>query len=107
MPPIARSQRFLQKAEAALVAAIEIYNKPDFRHREECFAILALNAWELLLKARLLSHSRRRHAPGWRTTRPLARALAADAQVVGRLCTSEGGGLTTCNRPASLALLLA
>lgn len=50
-----RSQRFMQKAEAALVAAIEIYNKPDFRYREESFAILALNAWELLLKARLLS----------------------------------------------------
>ena len=49
-----RAQRFLQKAEAALVAAIEIYNKPDFRYREETFAILALNAWELLLKARLL-----------------------------------------------------
>lgn len=57
MPPVARSQRFLQKAEAALVAAIEIYNKPDFRYREECFAILALNAWELLLKARLLSQN--------------------------------------------------
>lgn len=54
MPQAARSQRFLQRAEAALVAAIEIYNKPDFRYREESFAILALNAWELLLKARLL-----------------------------------------------------
>jgi hypothetical protein len=50
MPQIARSQRFLQKAEAALVAAIEIYN-----NREESFAILVLNAWELLLKAKLLA----------------------------------------------------
>lgn len=50
-----RAQRFLQKAEAALIAAIEIYNKPDFRYREETFSILALNGWELLLKARLLA----------------------------------------------------
>jgi hypothetical protein len=49
-----RSQRFLHKSEAALIAAIEIYNKPDFRYREETFAILAVNAWELLLKAKLL-----------------------------------------------------
>jgi hypothetical protein len=49
-----RSQRFVQKAEAALLAAIEIYNKPNFRYREESFAILVLNAWELLLKARVL-----------------------------------------------------
>src|SRR6266702_3583204 len=54
MPQVSRSHRFVQKAEAALVAAIEIYNKPDFRYREESFAILSLNAWELLLKARLL-----------------------------------------------------
>jgi len=43
------------KAEAALIAAIEIYNKPDFAYREETFAILAINAWELLLKAKILA----------------------------------------------------
>ena len=49
--------RFFRKAEEALLAAIELYNKPDFRYREEAFAILALNAWELLLKAKLLAES--------------------------------------------------
>lgn len=37
-----------------MVSAIEIYNKPDFKYREEVFCILAINAWELLLKAKLL-----------------------------------------------------
>lgn len=46
--------KFIEKAEAALVSAVEIYNKPLFRYREESFALLAINAWELLLKARLL-----------------------------------------------------
>ncbi len=46
--------KFVDKAEAALVAAVEVYNKPSFQYREETFAILAINAWELLLKARLL-----------------------------------------------------
>jgi hypothetical protein len=49
-----RSVRLLQNAEAALLSALEIYNKPTFAYREETFAILALNAWELLLKAKLL-----------------------------------------------------
>jgi len=40
-----------------MLAAIEIYNKPNFSYREECFAILAINSWELLLKARLLQLS--------------------------------------------------
>ena len=57
MAQIARSIRFFRKAEAALLASIELYNKPDFRYREEAFAILALNAWELLLKAKLLAES--------------------------------------------------
>jgi hypothetical protein len=54
MPQMTRSQRFVQKAEAALLSALEIYNKPNFLYREETFAILALNAWELVLKAKLL-----------------------------------------------------
>jgi len=54
---LTRSVRFLQKAEAALLSAIEVYNRPTFAYREETFAILALNAWELLLKAKLLSES--------------------------------------------------
>lgn len=36
-----------------MMAAIEIYNKPAFRYRDECFVILLLNAWELILKAAL------------------------------------------------------
>ena len=51
-PPL--SAKFVEKAEAALVAAIEIYNKPSFRYREETFSLLAINAWELLLRAQLL-----------------------------------------------------
>ena len=57
MSRLSRSARLLQNSEAALLSAIEIYNKPNFAYREETFAILALNAWELLLKAKLLSVS--------------------------------------------------
>ncbi|HXS54008.1 MAG TPA: DUF3644 domain-containing protein [Usitatibacter sp.] len=51
-PPL--SIKFVEKAEAALIAAVEVFNKPSFRYREETFALLAINAWELLLKAQLL-----------------------------------------------------
>lgn len=37
-----------------MLSAIEIYNKPNFAYREETFAILAINSWELLFKAQLL-----------------------------------------------------
>lgn len=37
-----------------MLSAIEIYNKPSFGYREDIFAILCVNSWELLLKAVLL-----------------------------------------------------
>lgn len=49
-------RRLLDNAKAAMVAAIEIYNKPRFDYREECVVILLLNAWELILKATLSKH---------------------------------------------------
>ncbi len=51
----ARSKELIDRAVAATVAAIEIYNKPDFFYREEAFAVLAINGWELLLKAKWLA----------------------------------------------------
>lgn len=52
------SRQMLEKSISAMVSAIEIYNKPDFEYREESFVILAVNAWELLLKSRLLHQNR-------------------------------------------------
>ena len=41
-------------AGAALLGAIEIYNKPTVEYREQTFALLITNAWEVLLKARIV-----------------------------------------------------
>ena len=38
-----------------MAAAIELHNKPGLSYRNESFAILAVNGWELLLKARWLT----------------------------------------------------
>jgi hypothetical protein len=69
-----------RKSVDAIVAAIEAYNKPSFSYREETFSILAINAWELLLKARILQlsgnkisailkYERRRKADGEMSTK--------------------------------------
>ena len=50
-----RSRELFDRAAAAMVAAVEIYNKPGFPHRIETFSILAVNGWELLLKAKWLA----------------------------------------------------
>ena len=48
------SERLLECSLQAALASIEIYNKPDFKYREQVFSILNVNAWELLLKAKIL-----------------------------------------------------
>ncbi len=53
-----RCQHLLEKSVHAALSAIEIYNKPDFKYREESFSILMVNAWELLLKARILQENK-------------------------------------------------
>lgn len=50
--------RLVEKSVASILSAIEIYNKPDFSYREEVFSILLVNAWELLLKARILQQNK-------------------------------------------------
>ena len=56
--PASRSKTIFEKSSQAMIAAVEIYNKPDFQYRAETFSILAVNAWELLLKARVLALNR-------------------------------------------------
>ena len=47
--------KMLDKSEEAFLMAIEIYNKPTINYRLEGFAYFICNAWELLLKAKILS----------------------------------------------------
>jgi len=52
-----RHRYILEKSIQAVISAIEVYNKPDFKYREESFAILMVNGWELLTKARIVQIS--------------------------------------------------
>lgn len=48
------SEILVENSIQAALASIEIYNKPDFKYREQTFSILNVNAWELLLKAKIV-----------------------------------------------------
>ena len=71
----ARCQHLLEKSVHAALSAIEIYNKPDFKYGEESFSILVVNAWELLLKARILQLNKNKlesiYLAYWRSIAPL------------------------------------
>jgi len=48
-------EHLLENSIHAMLSAIEIYNKPDFKYRGQVFSILLVNSWELLLKAKILN----------------------------------------------------
>jgi Domain of unknown function (DUF3644) len=43
--------RLAGNSTSAMMAAVEVYDKPRFAYRDEVTVILMMNAWELLLKA--------------------------------------------------------
>ena len=45
-------------AREALLAAVELYNQPRAEYREQTVAFLIVNAWEILIKARIIQKSR-------------------------------------------------
>ena len=49
--------RIMMQSIDIMVSAMEIYNKPNFSYRDETFCILATNAWELMLKAKIISNN--------------------------------------------------
>lgn len=51
------SLKMARCAASALLAAVEVYNKPTFEHREQTFAMLVVNAWEILVKARIVQQN--------------------------------------------------
>ena len=51
--PYVSYKKLCDNSRAAMLAAIEIYNKPQTTYREQVVTVLVVNAWELILKAAL------------------------------------------------------
>jgi hypothetical protein len=49
------SDRLINKSIEAFIMGLEIYNKPTIQYRIEGFSFFITNAWELMLKAKLLN----------------------------------------------------
>lgn len=51
--PYVSHKKLCDNSRAAMLAAIEFYNKPQTTYREQVVTVLIVNAWELILKAAL------------------------------------------------------
>ncbi|EGQ1284397.1 DUF3644 domain-containing protein, partial [Staphylococcus pseudintermedius] len=51
-------KRLLKKCQEAFIMGLELYNKPTIKYRIEGFSFFICNAWELMLKAKLLKEGK-------------------------------------------------
>lgn len=56
--PYVSIKRLVDNSMAAMLAAVEVYNKPQMTYRDEVTVMLIVNAWELALKATLRQKQR-------------------------------------------------
>lgn len=56
--PYVSIKRLVDNSLAAMLAAVEVYNKPQMTYRDEVTVMLIVNAWELALKATLRQKDR-------------------------------------------------
>lgn len=63
MNPYGSYRRLLEHSKQAMIAAVELYNKPNFTHREPILSMLLVNAWELAFLAVLSKNRMRIFAP--------------------------------------------
>ena len=53
-PELRFHKKLMKRSLDAFTLALEVYNRPSLENRVEAFCILAVNAWELMLKAELI-----------------------------------------------------
>ena len=52
------SRQLIDKSQEAMILALETYNKPTIKYRVEGFCFFFTNAWELLLKAKIIEDAK-------------------------------------------------
>ncbi|MFJ4225397.1 DUF3644 domain-containing protein [Microbacterium sp. NPDC089695] len=84
--PYVSIKRLVDNSLAGMLAAVEVYNKPQMTYRDEVTVMLIVNAWELALKATLRQKNRSIFYPKKRGER--YRSIAID-DALGRVAASK------------------
>ncbi len=84
--PYVSIKRLVDNSLAAMLAAVEVYNKPQMTYRDEVAVMLVVNAWELALKATLRQKNRSIFYPKQRGQR--YRSIGID-DALGRVSASK------------------
>ena len=95
--------QLVEKSVDAYVLALETMNRLSVKYRVESFTHLVCNAWELLLKARLLDTQKSRSATYYKKKRNEAKRTLSLRDCVARVIPNEKDPV--CRNPEKVAEL--
>src|SRR5690606_18071277 len=85
--------RLVEKSIEAYILALETVNRLSIKYRVETFAFLICNAWELLLKAKILADSRSRYSIYYKPKRGEKRRSLALRDCLQKVITNDRDAL--------------
>ncbi|MDF7637781.1 DUF3644 domain-containing protein [Leuconostocaceae bacterium ESL0958] len=69
------SERLVEKSIESFITGLELYNKPTLKYRVEGFSFFICNAWELMLKAKLINDGQNIYFDNSNRTISLSKAI--------------------------------
>jgi len=88
------SEALIENSKSAIIGCVELHNKPLFNYRYEICIILAINGWELLLKAFIIENNpeiKLLRKDG--TTKPFEECVSIVNSIIGKPFLSIGENL--------------
>lgn len=83
------TKQLLDRSQEAFLLALELYNKPTIRYRTEGFCFFFTNAWELLLKAKLVDSIKKESSIYYKKERNKKRRSLSLRDCLKKVITSE------------------
>lgn len=83
------TKRLLIKSQDAFLLSLEIYNKPTIKYRIESFCFFFTNAWELLLKAKIIENKKNTSSIFYKKSRGIQRKSLSLRDSVGKIFINE------------------
>ncbi len=89
------SRQLIEKSQEAIILALETYNKPTIKYRIEGFCFFYTNAWELILKAKIIEDSKSENSIYYKKVKGQLRKSLSLRDCLKKIFTNENDPIRT------------
>ncbi|MBK8442336.1 MAG: DUF3644 domain-containing protein [Sphingobacteriales bacterium] len=89
------SRQLIDKSQEAIILALETYNKPTIKYRIEGFCFFYTNAWELILKAKIIEDNKSENSIYYKKVKGQLRKSLSLRDCLRKVFTNENDPIRT------------